>query len=223
MVASLGMLIEEVHGRSPSTNPLDQLATAATTADALNRSTDALLSHFVDQCRRAGHSWSEIGTSLGVTKQAVQRRFTRELSEPRGWDRFTDRARRVIEHHAPTASAKLEHSFVGTEHLLLALWDEPHGIAAHALRQMEVHAATVVDGINDRIRDVAPGQGGYTPRAWVAIENAGSVALEFNHNYVGTEHLLISIAAVAGTAQEILTEQRLTAERVRAEVTSLLS
>lgn len=118
---------------------------------------------------------------------------------------------------------QLGHDVIGTEHLLLALWAEPDGVAGHVLERLQLEREAVAAAIGDRADRTTGATGGYTPRAWVAIENAGSVALELNHNYVGTEHLLISLAAVAGVAREILTAQELTPDRIRTEVTSLLA
>ncbi len=74
---TLTSLIEHVEAEAPTAEPLDLLATAASSVDELNDLSDALLSHFVDRCRRAGHSWAEIGTSLGVSKQAVHQKHGR--------------------------------------------------------------------------------------------------------------------------------------------------
>ena len=118
---SLAALIEEVEHASPSPEPLALLETASASARNLDDLTDSMLSHFVDKCRRSGHSWAEIGGALGVSKQAVQKRFTSEMIDPEGWDRFTERARRLVTDHAPAAAESLGHNWVGTEHLLLGL------------------------------------------------------------------------------------------------------
>src|ERR1051326_8990997 len=130
MAISLDALIQDVEARSPSAEPLSLLATASATVDALNETTDALLSHFVDRSRRAGHSWSEIGKALGVTKQAVQKRFTGEKQWLRGSQLLTPRARAAATDHAEKAAKDLGTPSVGTEALLLGLWGEPKGLAA---------------------------------------------------------------------------------------------
>src|SRR3954454_20499541 len=77
--------------------PLDRLTNAVVLAERLGDLADSLIGHFVDQARRAGASWSDIGRSLGVTKQAAQQRFVRSrtpspLDPSQGFSRFTDEA-----------------------------------------------------------------------------------------------------------------------------------
>lgn len=224
MPTTLTSLIEEVEARAPSSEPLDLLATAASTVEALNDAADSVLSHFVDRSRRAGHSWTEIGAALGVTKQAVQKRFTGERREPRGWERFTDRARNVVEKHAAAVSSELGHNYIGTEHLLAAMWGEPDGVAAKALDDAGLTRDAVIAAVDQRVERGHQGLGGFTPRAWVAVENGARVALEMDHNYVGTEHLLLSLmSGVGGFADEILNEAGITVDKVRAYVVKTLS
>lgn len=224
MPITLTSLIEEVEERSPSAEPLDLLATAASQVTEVNDTADALLSHFVDRTRRAGHSWTEIGAALGVTKQAVQKRFTGERREPKGWERFTDRARQVVSVHAPAASEEFGHNYIGTEHLLAAMWGEPKGLAAKALDASGITRQQVMDGIEARVPRGTQGRGGFTPRAWIAVENSTNVALDLGHNYVGTEHLLLSLmTGVGGIAEEILGEHDVTVDAVRDFVVEALS
>src|SRR6478672_10752706 len=82
-------------------NPLDQLSDAVLAADHLGEVADHLIGHFVDQARRSGASWTEIGRSMGVTKQAAQKRFVtkesdQDLHPDQGFNRFTARARNVV-------------------------------------------------------------------------------------------------------------------------------
>src|SRR5207342_1377752 len=88
--------------------PLDQLSDAAIAADHLGDVADHLIGHFVDQARRSGASWTEIGQSMGVTKQAAQKRFVAKApdwadllsgafrQDPVKFSRFTDRAKRTV-------------------------------------------------------------------------------------------------------------------------------
>src|SRR6266851_8165391 len=93
-------LIEAI--KTVHADPLDQLTDAVLAADHLGDVADHLIGHFVDQARRSGASWTEIGRSMGVSKQAAQKRFVPkdpgELSDPDpspGFSRFTLRARNV--------------------------------------------------------------------------------------------------------------------------------
>src|SRR3954453_17555210 len=90
--------IQKVHDA-----PLDQLSDAVLAADHLGEVADHLIGHFVDQARRSGASWTDIGRSMGVSKQAAQQRFVpktpgvpSDLDASQGFARFTPRARNVV-------------------------------------------------------------------------------------------------------------------------------
>src|SRR3954470_16788417 len=80
--------------------PLEQLQDAVIAADHLGEVADHLIGHFVDQARRSGASWTDIGKSMGVTRQAAQKRFvpkeSADLDPSQGFGRFTPRARNVV-------------------------------------------------------------------------------------------------------------------------------
>src|SRR4051794_38415133 len=109
--ARLDDLIDHVCNTSPDGDPLDRLATAVVVAGQLDEVADHLVGHFVDQARRSGASWAEIGQALGVSKQAAQKRFVpRAGAEPEratsgAFSRFTSRARTVLERAHGDASA----------------------------------------------------------------------------------------------------------------------
>src|SRR3954469_832874 len=107
---------------------LDQLSAAVLTADHLGEVADHLIGHFVDQARRSGASWSEIGRSMGVTKQAAQKRFVpKEGPDPaEGFSRFTDPARQVVV-AAQQAARDAGSPAIGTGHLVLGLIADPDG------------------------------------------------------------------------------------------------
>jgi ATP-dependent Clp protease ATP-binding subunit ClpA len=146
---TLQELIDTVRQDAGTEDPIDQLLVASATASDLEQTTDALLGHFVDRCRRAGRSWSEISAALGVTKQAVHKRFAGPLADriaaPTGrptFERFTQRARSVLA--AADAAAEASASLViGTEHLLLGLYAEPDGVGGKALLAMQIDRAQV--------------------------------------------------------------------------------
>src|SRR3984885_5528415 len=116
---TLQELIDGVRADAPAGDPLLQLAQASRTATDLEQTSDALLGHFVDQCRRSGPSWSDISGALGVSKQAAHKRFSFDVPDV---ERFTERARTVLARSEEEAHS-LGHGFVGTEHLLLALFE----------------------------------------------------------------------------------------------------
>ena len=219
MTITLDSLIKDVEASAPSSEPLDLLATASATAEELSETTDALLSHFVDRSRRAGHSWSEIGVALGVTKQAVQKRFTGgERTNPRGFEFFTDRVHKLLTKHAVDFAKDMRHRSVGTEDVLGGLLADKRSLAYDALAD----AGATPSSLRARIEEVAPrGAGfvdGFTPLAWARIEKALSVALEMGHNYVGTEHILLSLIRGEGLASEILEAEGVTDDGVTAYV-----
>src|ERR1700683_3757513 len=94
---SLDNLISYVKTLHPTAGPLENLSAAVGVAADLDEQSDALIGHFVDQARRSGASWSQIGASMGVSKQAAQQRFVTALVPEGGemFSRFTQRARNV--------------------------------------------------------------------------------------------------------------------------------
>jgi ATP-dependent Clp protease ATP-binding subunit ClpA len=220
---TLQSLIEEVEATSPSPEPLDQLATASATAQTVTELTDSMLSHFVDKCRQGGHSWAEIGSALGVSKQAVQKRFTAERVEPASWDRFTPRARRLVEEHAPAAAEELGHSWIGTEHLLLGFYAEPEAVAPKVLVGFGLERDQVVAAIKARFPSAPSGRGPMTPRAWAALASSAREAVMLGHNYIGTEHQLLGLLGGAGgLAAEILEAAGITHDRAREKIVEML-
>jgi hypothetical protein len=218
----IGMVVED----TPTGEVLDRLATAAASAAELGELGDALLGYFVDRCRRDGRSWSDIGASLGVTKQAVQKRFVARSGATFTLERFTDRARRVLD-HANEAARALGHNFRGTEHLLLGLFDEPDALAARILGKLGTTRADVereVVSLVPRSPAVPAGDLPMTPRAERALALTVAQAVELGHNYIGTEHLLLGLLREQeGVAARVLTEIGVAEERVRAETIELLS
>src|SRR6516162_7041383 len=116
---------------------LDQLADAVLAAEHLGEIADHLIGHFVDQARRSGASWTDIGKSMGVTRQAAQKRFvpkepaagSADLDVSQGFTRFTPRARSCVM-AAQEEARGAGNGEIRPEHLLLGLLFEPEGIAA---------------------------------------------------------------------------------------------
>src|SRR3984885_8300118 len=132
---SLDNLVSYLKTLNPSAGPLENLSAAVGVAAELDEESDALIGHFIDQARRSGASWSQIGASMGVSKQAAQKRFVSRdgglaAAGHRWFSRFTQRARNVI-----GAAGRL----AGTEpvdaaHLAAALLVEPEGGAAKGIQ-----------------------------------------------------------------------------------------
>ncbi len=111
------------------------------------------------------------------------------------FERFTDRARRVVV-RAQEEARGLQHNYIGTEHILLALLDERESLAAHALDRFEMRP----DRIRDEVRamvgmgEKAPkGHIPFTPRAKKILELSLREALDLHHDYIGTEHILLGV------------------------------
>jgi ATP-dependent Clp protease ATP-binding subunit ClpA len=145
---TLQELIQTVRQDSPTASPLDLLVTASATVGQLEDLNDALLEHFVSGCRREGKSWSEISAALGVSKQAVHKRFSGPIADriistsAPTFERFTVRARAVLQAAVQAARAR-DGAEVDAGDLLAAQFAVPEGLAARVLAAMGVTAAAV--------------------------------------------------------------------------------
>jgi ATP-dependent Clp protease ATP-binding subunit ClpC len=147
---------------------------------------------------------------------------------PAMYERFTDRARKVMQ-LANREAQRFNHEYIGTEHVLLGLIKEGHGMAANVLTNLNVDLRKVR---RETERIVQHGPGGeqvvvgrlpHTPRAKKVIEYSIEEARNLNHNYVGTEHLLLGlIREEEGVAYQVLMNLGLKLEDVREEVLNLL-
>jgi len=216
-------LIETVEQDAPSSNLLDLLATASETIAQLADVGDAVLGHFVDRCRRQGHSWTEISSALGVTKQAAHKRFS--YSSPT-LERFTPRARSAVD-AASRAARDLGHNFVGTEHLLIGLFSEPEALAARALAEADVDRATVEAAVLEivpRGDEALLDNPLQTPRASLALQGALDEALDLGHNYIGTEHILLGLLQDRdGVGAHVLRDLNVSAESLRTRLVEMVN
>jgi hypothetical protein len=216
-------LIDGVQADSPGDETLLQLSLASKTVSDLEQVGDALLGHFVDQCRRSGHSWSEISGALGVSKQAAHKRFT--FDSPT-MQRFTERARTVLS-QSELEAHRLGHGFVGTEHILLALLEVADGLAASVLGGAGISKSTAQERILALIkRGSAPKEGTlpFTPRAKAVLRRSVEEALRLGHNYVGTEHLLLGLVSdEESVAAKVLLDLRVSDDVLRDRTLELLA
>ncbi|NDK28764.1 ATP-dependent Clp protease ATP-binding subunit [Streptomyces sp. TR1341] len=190
-------LIEAIKKVHPE--PLDQLQDAVIAADHLGDVADHLIGHFVDQARRSGASWTEIGKSMGVTRQAAQKRFvpkeSADLDPSQGFNRYTPRARNVVmAAHSEAVAARNPEG--RPEHLVLGLLAEPEGIAAKAITAQDVPldavreaAAAALPPAAEEVPELVP----YGPEAKKVLELTFREALRLGHNYIGTEHILLAL------------------------------
>jgi len=189
--------IKKVHS-----DPLEQLTDAVIAADHLGEVADHLIGHFVDQARRSGASWTAIGASMGVTKQAAQKRFVpkdpgqaADLDPGQGFSRFTERARNVVvasQNEARTAG----NGQITPEHLILGLLTEPEGLAAAAI----IAQGVPLDAVRKAATAALPPAVAEVPplipfdqRAKKTLELTFREALRLGLNYIGTEHILLAL------------------------------
>ncbi len=200
---SLDNLISFVRSLHGDGDALDNLTDAVRVAASIDEQSDALIGYFVDQARRAGASWSDIGSSMGVSKQAVQKRFVARLDlddfdlDSKPGSRFTDRARHVVAFaRVIAASAGADHT--GAEHLSAALLSEPGGIAAVVIHGAGITDDALLAAFSLTLPDPgspppAQGQVPFADDAKIALRDALKAALRLGHNYIGTEHILLGL------------------------------
>ena len=142
------------------------------------------------------------------------------------FERFTDRARRVVV-LAQEEARQLSHSYIGTEHVLLGLIHEGEGVAAKALESLGISLEAVrgqVEEIIGRGGSAPSGHIPFTPRAKKVLELSLREALQLGHNYIGTEHILLGLIREGeGVAAQVLVKLGADLSRVRQTVIQLLS
>ncbi len=142
------------------------------------------------------------------------------------FERFTDRARKVMA-LANQEAQRFNHEYIGTEHILLGLVKEGSGVGANVLKNLDVDLRKVRLEVEKLVKSgpdmVTMGKLPQTPRAKKVIEYAIEEARNLNHNYVGTEHLLLGLLREHdGVAAQVLMNLNLKLEEVREEVLNLL-
>jgi Clp amino terminal domain, pathogenicity island component len=190
-------VIKKVHDE-----PLDQLTDAVLAGESLGEIADHLIGHFVDQARRSGASWTEIGKCMGVTKQAAQKRFVPKspdfesaaLDPNAGFGRFTPRARNAVV-VAQNKAREAGNSEITSDHLLLGVVADPDGLAVKVLAGQGVDAAAVEKAVTlpPRFEGELPALIPFSGPAKKALELTFRQALRLGHNYIGTEHLLLAL------------------------------
>ncbi|MEX2473271.1 MAG: ATP-dependent Clp protease ATP-binding subunit [Gemmatimonadota bacterium] len=139
---------------------------------------------------------------------------------------FTDRVRKVLA-MAREEAIRLQHDYVGTEHILLGLIREGEGVAAAVLTNLSVDLDQIHERVEESVRKgkatIALGELPYTSRAKKVLEFAMAEARDFNHSYVGTEHLLLGLLREEkGIAAQVLNSLGVTLEEARAETLKVL-
>jgi hypothetical protein len=181
---------------------LHRLSGAVLLAAQLDDLADQLIGHFVDQARRSGASWSDIGGSMGVSKQAVQQRFTAKLDPSQGFSRFTDGARRVVVEAQNQAKAA-GNDRISVGHLVLALIADRTSTATTMigrqgvdLDQVRAAATATLAPPAESVPRLVP----FDAHARDILEHTFDEMSAAGQEHVGSEHILLAIMTVeAGT------------------------
>lgn len=143
------------------------------------------------------------------------------------YERFTDRARKVMQ-LANQEAQRFNHEYIGAEHILVGLCKGGEGVGCNVLRNLDVNLMTVIKNVRDMLQEgppcVAMGKMPITPRAKKVIEHGMSAARRLEHNYVGTEHLLLGLLAeTEGVASEVLRVMGVRSSAVMEQIKLILS
>ncbi|MFI2779607.1 Clp protease N-terminal domain-containing protein [Streptomyces sp. ALB3] len=186
---------------------LEQLTGAVVAADHLGEIADHLIGHFVDQARRSGASWTDIGRSMGVTRQAAQKRFVpkkpgeaSDLDPGQGFGRFDEQARNVVmAAHNEAHTARNDE--VGVGHLVLGLLADPDSLGARVIAGQGVSpeavreaAALALPTAAGEVPELIP----YDAEARKVLELTFREALRLGHDFVGTGHIALALLEFEG-------------------------
>ena len=154
------------------------------------------------------------------------KRYDRRMNERDRFDKFTERSRKVL-HLAQEEAQRLHHNYIGTEHLLLGLVREGEGVAGKVLTSLGVDLEKVRKAVEDIIGRgdrIVFGEIGLTPRAKKVIELAVDEARRLNHDYIGTEHLLLGLLREGeGIGARVLESFGLSLQEVRTKTIQVLN
>jgi hypothetical protein len=226
----LDNLISYVKGLRPEGGPLENVSDAFAVSTQLDEQSDALIGYFVDQARRSGLSWSQIGGAMGVSKQAAQKRFVPSVTRiadlmpdtAKPFSRFTIRAARTLS----AAGALAAPGPMTSAHLAAALPTEPEGLAAKVLTAAGVTeerlrsalgtgpARQAANASAAELLDLSIDDG-----AKAVLKATLKAALRLGHNYIGTEHMLLGLLAESGPTTDALTSLGLSSEGAERVIT----
>jgi ATP-dependent Clp protease ATP-binding subunit ClpA len=172
-----------------------------------------------------GHQWFARICSIRPTLWTGGQVLLSSARRQAMFQRFTDRARRVVV-LAQEEASRLDHNYIGTEHILLGLIREGEGVAAEALKSLRISLDAVrqqVEEIIGRGQQKPYGHIPFTPRAKKVLELSLRESKELGHSYVGTEHLLLGLIREGdGVAGQVLVRLGANLNRVRPQVIQLL-
>ncbi len=226
----LDNLIAYVKQLRPDGGPLENVSDAFSVSTQLDEQADALIGYFVDQARRSGLSWSQIGGAMGVSKQAAQKRFVPSATKVsdmmpesvKPFSRFTARAARTL----AAAGRLAAPSPVSSVHLAAALFTEPEGFAARAIAAAGVAPGQLYTALGAGPAEPSGSTGpvelldlSLDESAKDAVKSSLKAALRLGHNYIGTEHFLLGVLAADGPAAGALAGLGLAPDRAEQLIT----
>jgi Clp amino terminal domain, pathogenicity island component len=229
-IVRLDDLINAIKSRQPDGHPLEQLSDAVTLGEHLGEVADHLIGHFVDQARRSGASWTEIGQSMGVSKQAVQKRLvpkagTSLAEDLNNYGRYTTRARTVVVKSQEEARGRGD-AQIDVGHLVLGLLHEPEALAAKAMITLGATLESVKDAVTTVLGpggERAPESIPFSGQSRKVVELTLREALRLGHNYVGTEHILLAVLSLEDNpVTSALAGLGVTKEPVEREIKAML-
>lgn len=205
---TLSTLIDTTTDQSDSQTPLGLLACAAQQRQELTERGDELLDYFVEHARSEGCSWTQIGTVLGVSKQAIQQRHGNRqgmfgrLKETLGGTFNKLLGRLVLPARqslmlAQEEARQLNHGQIGAEHLLLGVLAHTRNAGAQALAELGVDLdrarATVAQTVGAASGSARRGQRPFTSEAKNVLKLSLTKSAELQSNHIGTEHMLLAL------------------------------
>jgi Clp amino terminal domain, pathogenicity island component len=219
---TLNVLIDEVRSGFEDAPALDRLTRAVDISGQVAELGENLVGFYVDEARRSGATWSEIGQRLGVSRQAVQKRFipSAESKDRSGfWDRASIELRGAIEAARRQAQARRK-TYLGTEHLLLGIIEHPQDHASRVLAACGANPVTLRGAIDGRVGTVTdeslPDETPFTQLALASLQHALREALRANASSIDTIHLALGLITVGeGVAHDVLVTLAISYERLR--------
>jgi hypothetical protein len=227
-VRMFDQLIGQVDQAATGDDPLSRLEAAVSVGAVVSGQADRLLDHFVEQARRAGHSWTEIGHRLGVSKQAARQRFADRTETSAFQPQLQPRLRACLAQARREAEADGS-TEIGTHHLLAGLLAE--GVAAAILEKLDVNATAIRDsshrlfGAPTEPQTASPSM---SAEATCALETATHHATTSRgpteRDVVGTEHLLAVLTLDPGSrARRVLNDLHLDIVAIKRELSCHIS
>lgn len=221
---TLDTLIDQVRAESGTGPALDRVTHAVRIAAHTSELGENLIGFYVDEARKDGASWADIGTRLGVSRQAVQKRFlptsARTDDRPGFWDRVTDELRDTVK-LAREEARRRRKTYLGTEHLLLALAARDEDPASLALAVCGAPPATLRAAVDGRVGvpvgDPLPDETPFTRLSFTTLQHSSREALRDGSQTVGTGHLALALLTVGdGLAHDVMVNLGVSYDSLRA-------